>query len=297
MAQAYSRISIVTPSYNQGEYIEKTILSVLEQKYPNLEYIIIDGGSTDKSVEIIKKYERHLKYWVSEPDRGQSDAINKGFKHATGDLLAWLNSDDYYMPGALHRVASMSLESPETDVFVGAGRILDENGIVVYYRDPPSVVTTQSLYQWTFGGDFMQPSCFFRRGAWEACGPLDTGLHLALDLDLWLNMAKTGFQFTRINELLSTATGHRNAKTCVFKKLSEVECAVVVARHGGDYAVRGILEELARKVSWYEANVEPILNRRLVQLFIRMVKLFKKPAVRWCETAPRWLKNGDNCRV
>src|SRR5437016_7897009 len=126
MVNSYPKISVVTPSYNQGSYLEKTILSVLNQEYPNIEYIVIDGGSTDNSLDIIKKYEKHLKYWVSEPDRGQSNAINKGFSHATGDLLTWLSSDDYYMPGALWALATMAMAHREASVFVGAGRIIDE---------------------------------------------------------------------------------------------------------------------------------------------------------------------------
>src|SRR3989449_8900440 len=125
MVNSYPTISIVTPSYNQGAYLEKTILSVLNQEYPNTEYIVIDGGSTDNSLEIIKKNEKYLKYWVSEPDRGQSNAINKGFLHTTGDLLAWLNSDDYYMPGGLWALAPLGMANPKASAFVGAGRIID----------------------------------------------------------------------------------------------------------------------------------------------------------------------------
>ena len=122
----WPRISIVTPSYNQGQFIEETIRSVLLQGYPNLEYIIIDGGSTDNSVEIIKKYSPWLTYWVSERDRGQSHAINKGFEHASGDILGWLNSDDMLAMGSLRRVAEISVETG-CDVLSGACAMIDEN--------------------------------------------------------------------------------------------------------------------------------------------------------------------------
>ena len=115
----FPKISIVTPSYNQAEFLERTILSVLNQDYPNLEYIIIDGGSTDGSVEIIKKYEKYLAYWVSEKDKGQSDAINKGFQKSTGDILAWLNSDDTYLSGTLFKVVKAFQENPNADLIFG----------------------------------------------------------------------------------------------------------------------------------------------------------------------------------
>lgn len=115
----YPKISIVTPSYNQGSYLEETILSVLNQKYPNLEYIIIDGGSTDSSVEIIKKYASYLSYWVSEKDSGQSEALNKGFNRASGEIIAWLNSDDLYCENTLHIIAEKFMEHPEVGIVYG----------------------------------------------------------------------------------------------------------------------------------------------------------------------------------
>ena len=117
----YPKISIITPSYNQGQFLEQTIVSVLGQNYPNLEYVIIDGGSTDNSVEIIKKYEQHLAYWVSEKDKGQADAINKGLKFCTGEIFNWLNSDDYLENGALYKIAA-AFENPVIDMVAGVVR-------------------------------------------------------------------------------------------------------------------------------------------------------------------------------
>ena len=117
--QTYPKISIVTPSFNQGKYIEQTIQSVLDQDYPNLEYIIIDGGSTDETVEIIKKYEHKIHYWVSEPDKGQTDGINKGFAKCTGEIFNWINSDDYYEPGTFYKLAKLFTEHPYVDVVCG----------------------------------------------------------------------------------------------------------------------------------------------------------------------------------
>ncbi|MFQ5853820.1 MAG: glycosyltransferase family 2 protein, partial [Candidatus Binatia bacterium] len=179
--RSYPLISVVTPSYNQAGYLERTILSVLDQNYPELEYIIIDGGSTDGSVDIIKRYDKYLKYWVSEPDRGQSHAINKGFQRATGELLGWLNSDDYYMPAALDRVAEVALANPGAGAFVGIGQIVDSRDRVIYYKEPNSQITLESLYNWMNGGNFLQPSCFVTRGAREDAGKLDETIHMAFD--------------------------------------------------------------------------------------------------------------------
>ena len=289
---AYPLISIVTPSYNQSQYLDKTILSVLSQNYPNLEYIIVDGGSTDKSVEIIKKYEKFLKYWVTESDLGQSNAINKGFKHAKGDLLAWLNSDDSYIPGALHKVAGAAMAEPQAHVFVGEGQIVDEMGKVRYYRKPSPEIDIESIYNWLRGGDFMQPSCFFRQSAWNLAGPLDEDLHISLDLDLWLRMAKKGCKFVGIPELLSTALSHQSAKTTAFENFMIVEAAIVILRHGGgDAAVRERLEDIARRLSWYEANFNKIIDNPLFKILSPMIKLLFKPAVRWRETTPPWSNN------
>ena len=255
--------SIVTPSFNQGEFIEETILSVLNQGYPNLEYIVIDGGSNDNSVEIIKKYSGSFAYRVSEKDRGQSHAINKGFARASGDIFAWLNSDDRLEPDALAAVAEASMQYTETGVFVGHGRKSDRFGNTVYYKEPDQL-TFERLCEWMDGGNFMQPSCFFRRAAWEVSGPLDENIHIALDVDLWLRMIKS-VGFRRIDKLLSTAMVHEDAKTTALINRMTVDCALVVIRAGGERHVQKHLYSMADKLTDYERLFEKLSRNPLVR--------------------------------
>ena len=284
------RISIVTPSFNQGPFLERTIVSVLDQKYANAEYIIIDGGSRDQSVEIIQKYQRHLAYWVSEPDGGQSSAINKGFARASGSILTWLNSDDCYLPGTLDYVAEAATAHPETDIFVGAGEMVDEKGQVLCRVTPQPLITLDTLYRWQQGADFLQPSCFFRDRAWHAVGPLDETIHIAFDVDLWMRMAKAGSAFLSLDRLLSRALAHRDAKTTAFVNLMCVDFAIVAIRHGGAHVVRRSLEDLAIRLSWAEPNLNKIVEHPVVKLIRPLVSLLIKPAVRRRDTVPRWLK-------
>lgn len=290
MSRLLPRISVVTPSYNQGRFLERTIQSILDQRYPDLEYLVVDGGSTDNSVEIIRKYAGHLAFWVSEPDRGQSHAINKGLGRATGDLLTWLNSDDYYEPGALRAFADRAMAEPDADVFVGIGQMVDEAGRVTYYKKPPATIDFESVCRWMDGGNFMQPSSMFRRSAWERLGPLDEALHIAFDVDLWLRMAKSNCRFAVMDRLLSTAVAHGAAKTTAFANSMQVDIAVVVIRQGGDAAVRHHLDDMARRLAWCEPNLHKILKNPLVRLVEPAVSRLVKPAARWRDTVPPWAK-------
>jgi glycosyltransferase involved in cell wall biosynthesis len=207
----WPRISVVTPSFNQGQFLEQTIRSVLLQGYPNLEYIVIDGGSTDESIAILKKYESQIAHWVSEPDRGQSHAINKGFERATGEIMCWLNSDDFYLPGTLRAVGE-SLAS-------GSGTFAVVGHCVQVYADgrPPYHGTGRfegldRLLQFWKGYQMHQPSIFWRREVFEKVGYLDESQHYIMDFDYWVRMARY-FEFRNLDLDLSCATYHAEAKT------------------------------------------------------------------------------------
>ena len=182
------KISIITPSFNQGLYLEQTILSVLNQNYPNLEYIIIDGGSSDNSIEIIKKYEQHLTYWISEKDKGQSDAINKGLKKITGDIFNWLNSDDYYEPNTLQKVAH-AFSSPEINIVSGTGRLFQGDTTTGYTRGVDvyghNLAKTIGLLRMD------QPETFYRTSVLKKIGQLNTEFHYLMDRDWWLKYLLT----------------------------------------------------------------------------------------------------------
>jgi glycosyltransferase involved in cell wall biosynthesis len=200
------RISIITPSFNQAEYLEQTILSVLEQGYPDLEYMVIDGGSTDGSVDIIRKYASRLAYWVCEKDRGQTHAINKGMSRATGQILAYLNSDDIYLPGTLQRVADAWSSHPEADLIHGDCRIVDRRGNPIDRRRPGISNYEEALDVWGFWWkrrNFVQPEVFWTRRIADAIGPLREELHMVMDYDYWVRILRAGGKVVPIAEELA----------------------------------------------------------------------------------------------
>ncbi|MBN1451333.1 MAG: glycosyltransferase [Anaerolineales bacterium] len=200
-------VSIVTPSYNQAAYLERTLTSVLEQDYPRLEYLVVDGVSTDNSVEIIKKYTDRLAWWVSEKDSGQAEAINKGFSRARGEILAWLNSDDYYLPGAIAAAVKIFQENPDVVLVYGNMLAVDESGhtinLLKYHQ-----LTLEDLLCFQIIG---QPAVFFRREAFEGVGNLDVAYHCLLDHHLWLRIALRG-RILHVDETWAAARYHAQAK-------------------------------------------------------------------------------------
>ena len=207
----WPRISIVTPSYNQAQFIEQTIRSVLMQGYPNLEFIIMDGGSSDGSVEIIEKYARWLTHWESGKDRGQSHAINKGFERATGEIIAWLNSDDFYTSGALGIVARNLAQGTGSFALAGHCTMVSADGRALGEPYGAYVSRTRFLQFWE-GYQMHQPSIFWRREVMERIGLLDEEQHLIMDFDYWARVAEH-FDFKDIETVLSCATMHEDAKT------------------------------------------------------------------------------------
>ena len=184
-------VSIITPSFNQAAFIQATMDSVLSQDYPHIEYIVVDGGSTDGTVDILKACDDPRLTWVSEPDRGQSDAINKGLQKAQGDILAYLNSDDLYLPGAISVTVNAFNENPDVDLVYGDCIYIDKNGVQIGAARGEAF----DLQQIVTGRVFMpQQSAFWRKRVTEAIGMFDESLHYTMDVDYWLRLFADGFK-------------------------------------------------------------------------------------------------------
>lgn len=222
------RITVVTPSFNQAQFLETTMLSVLGQCYENLEYIVMDGGSNDGSVEIIRRHESKLAHWTSGPDGGQAAALNNAFARATGDIFCWLNSDDFFIPGALHLVAKMLGDSIGKPAFVYGSCLFfreEESWAKVVRPRPHDAARLRAR------AFIIQPSAFWTRQLWEAAGPLDASLHFGFDWDFFLRGTKH-CDFRTTPEILSAYRFHSAHKSANNADKRRGEIVSVVRRHG-----------------------------------------------------------------
>jgi glycosyltransferase involved in cell wall biosynthesis len=225
-------VSIVTPSLNQSPYLEEAIRSVLEQDYPRIEYIIVDGGSADGSVGIIKKYAHKLAWWVSEVDKGQTDAINKGFGHAHGQILAWINSDDTYAPGAVSAAVQYLQEHPDVGMVYADCNFIDKQGRVI-----GKFGAAQTDYKRLRQGyvHIPQQTMFFRAELWHAVGPLDPSFYFAMDYDLSVRIAaRTTIQYL-LGKTWANFRIHTGGKTIVADERCWPEMLRVHYRDGGSF--------------------------------------------------------------
>jgi glycosyltransferase involved in cell wall biosynthesis len=200
-------VSIITPSFNQVAFLEQTLRSVLEQDYPHIEYIVIDGASTDNSTDIIKMYAERLAWWVSEQDSGQAEAINKGLVRTSGEIIAWLNSDDYYLPNVISKVVKVFEENPDVVMVYGDMLAVDEHGQTINtlkYRQ----LSLEDLLCFQIVG---QPAVFFRREAYEKTGGLDSTFHFLLDHQFWIRIARHG-KILHVPQTWAAARYHAQAK-------------------------------------------------------------------------------------
>ena len=221
-------VSVVTPAFNAAPFIEETIRSVLAQDYPRIEYLVMDGGSTDGTLQILERYRDRLEF-VSAPDGGASDAINRGFKKARGEILAWLGADDLYLPGAISAAVAGLAEDPTAVAVYGEGYWIGEDGRTIG-RYP--TVAPYSPTSFRRECPICQPSCFMRREALEAVGGLDAALQSAFDYDLWIRLSRR-YRFRAIPQYLAQSRMHSRNKSLGEKQRMFEECIQLLRRHYG----------------------------------------------------------------
>ncbi len=224
------KISVITPSYNQGRYLEATIKSVLSQNYTNLEYIIIDGGSNDGSEAIIRKYASELTFWCCEKDEGQSDAINKGFAKSTGEILCWINSDDTLLPDTLHIINNIYPEDTGSSPWwvCGAAELIDTNGKLLRNREV-NEVNLEVFAAWNQRW-FAQQAVFWNRAMWQTVAPVNRELYFSMDLDLWMRMYSV-VKPVISSERLAQYRLHENAKCASDQGAILSECSQVIEKN------------------------------------------------------------------
>ena len=249
---ALPKVSIVTPSFNQAPFLEQTLRSVLGQDYPNLEYIVIDGGSTDGSLEIIQRYADRLAYWQSQPDQGQTDAINQGFAHATGEILAWLNSDDLLLPGAVSAAVKALQEHPEAAMVYGDALLINAQGKTIG-KFPAAQTDYRKLRRGYV--HIPQQASFFRADLWRQVGPLDVSFYFAMDYDLWVRLAALA-PLVYVPQLWAAFRLHGEAKSIAADDRCWPEMLRVHYRDGGK-----ALSPIVFKY-WLRKLVSPLLMHR-----------------------------------
>jgi glycosyltransferase involved in cell wall biosynthesis len=264
------KVSVVTPSYNQGQFIERTIRSVLSQNIDSLEYVVFDGGSTDDTIEVLKKYQDRLR-WVSQPDDGQADAVNRGIAATDGEIIGWLNSDDVYYPNALRRVLEIFAARPDIDVIYGMADYIDVDD-----RAYESYPTEPFGFEWLKSACFIcQPALFFRRSVVDRFGALDPKLAYCMDYEYWLRIAAGGAKFHYFPEKLAGSRMYEENKTLRAKLAIRQEINDMLKRHFGVVPDRWLF------VYAYHLAELRIADQRSTKFYIYLAAQIVRAALRW----------------
>jgi len=258
----YPKITIVTPSFNQVAYIEETICSVLSQNYPNLEYMIVDGGSNDGSVDIIKKYEKHLAWWVSEPDNGQSEAINKGLNKATGEIFNWLNSDDYYEPNTLHTIANTFAET-KCDILCGRSRIFRNSETERLSRGSDVYESLSKTIGWA---RMDQPETFVKTNILKEIGGINQQLHYLMDREWWVKyLLKFGQQkIASIDNVLVNFRLHENSKSVSLHEKFAIDHDTIfhgLAKNIGNIKIENLIKNKCELIKDFDLHIDNALEK------------------------------------